>query len=234
MALLDVSGLDASYGAAQVLFDVSFGIEAGTVVVLLGRNGAGKSTCLKAIMGLEVERRGDIRLSGRAINRMETHRIARQGLGFVPEDRRIFAGLTVDENLTVGVLPPREGLTWARDDIYSLFPELSRMTTRLGGRLSGGEQQMLTIARTLMGNPQLVLLDEPSEGLAPIVLDRIATAIRSMKARGVGLLVSEQNLAFTRRFADRVLIMERGQIRFSGSMAELDAAPAIVERYLSV
>jgi branched-chain amino acid transport system ATP-binding protein len=234
MALLEVSALDASYGAAQVLFGVSFSIDAGVATVILGRNGAGKSTCLKAIIGLEAERRGSIRYKDIPIERLPTYRIARLGIGFVAEDRRIFADLTVDENLTVGALPASDRPPWTRDDVYALFPELSRMAARLGGRLSGGEQQMLAIARTLMGSPQLVLLDEPSEGLAPIVLERIAAAIATMKDRGVGLLVSEQNLGFARRFADRALVMEGGHIRFSGTLADLDADTAVVDRYLSV
>lgn len=234
MALLDVAALDSSYGAAQVLFGVSLSVDAGEAVVILGRNGAGKSTCLKSIVGLEAERRGSIRYKGAPIEDLQTYRIARLGIGFVAEDRRIFAGLTVDENLIVGAMPASNRPQWTRDDVFDLFPELARMTTRLGGRLSGGEQQMLAIARTLMGSPQLVLLDEPSEGLAPIVLERIAAAISTLKDRGVGLLVSEQNLLFTRRFADRALIMEGGQIRFSGTLADLDADATIVDRYLSV
>lgn len=234
MALLEITGLDAWYGRAQVLHGLSLSVAAGEAVVLLGRNGAGKSTTLKAVMGLEADRQGSIRFDGQQIERMTTHRIARAGLGYVPEERRIFTGLTVRENLSVGRQPARDGHAWTPEAIFELFPNLARMTDRLGGRMSGGEQQMLTIARTLMGNPRCILLDEPSEGLAPVILEGIAAAITTLKRRGVGLLVSEQNMHFARQFADRVYIIETGHIRFSGTLAELDAAPAVVEKYLAV
>jgi branched-chain amino acid transport system ATP-binding protein len=232
--LLEVKGLGARYGRAQALTDVSLSVTSGEAVVLLGRNGAGKSTTLKAIMGLEVERQGTIRFEGRAIEGFPTHRIAQAGIGYVPEDRRIFAGLTVAENLAVGRRPARAGHAWSEAEIWALFPPLEPIAGRRAGHLSGGEQQMLAIARTLMGNPRLLLLDEPSEGLAPVILERIAEAVATLKKRGMGLVVSEQNLAFARDFADRVLILESGQVRFSGALAELDADPAIVERYLAV
>lgn len=232
--MLDVRGLEAFYGRAQVLSGVALQVAAGEAVVLLGRNGAGKSTTLKAIMGLEVERRGEIRLDGRQIDRLAAHRIAQAGIGYVPEDRRIFAGLTVAENLTVGRQPARDGEAWSEAQIFALFPPLAAIGGRRAGHLSGGEQQMLAIARTLMGNPRLLLLDEPSEGLAPVILERIALAIAALKARGLGLLVSEQSLGFVRSFADRVLILETGMVRFSGTLADLDASPGMVERYLAV
>jgi len=232
--LLEVSGLRASYGRAQVLGDVSLAVHTGEAVVLLGRNGAGKSTTLKAIMGLEVERRGTIALDGRAIGALPTHRIAQAGVGYVPEDRRIFAGLTVSENLAVGRQPARDERAWSEADIWALFPPLEAIADRRAGHLSGGEQQMLAIGRTLMGNPRLLLLDEPSEGLAPVILDRIAEAIQELKARGLALLVSEQNLVFARGFADRALILETGAVRFAGTLAELDADPGLVTRYLAV
>ena len=231
--LLDVQGLSARYGRAEALTDVAFSIAGGESLVLLGRNGAGKSTTLKAIMGLEVERLGSIRFDGRSIERLPTHRIAQAGIGYVPEDRRIFAGLTVSENLAVARRPPHSGHGWTEDEIWTLFPLLQPIAGRRAGHLSGGEQQMLAIARTLMGNPRLLLLDEPSEGLAPVILERIAAAVASLRSAGIGLIVSEQNLAFARNFADRVLILETGQIRFHGTMVELDADPAIADRYLA-
>ncbi len=233
--LLDVEALDAWYGGAQALFGVSLKVAPGEAVVLLGRNGAGKSTCLKAIIGLEVRRQGTIRFAGASIESWPTHRIAQAGLGYVAEDRRIFSGLTVAENLAVGQLPARANLAaWSEPEIWSLFPALADIRKRRGGHLSGGEQQMLAIARTLMGNPRCLLLDEPSEGLAPVILDRIADAILALKARGLALLVSEQNLAFARRFADRALILEAGNLRFSGSLAEIEAKPELAARYLAV
>jgi branched-chain amino acid transport system ATP-binding protein len=232
--LLDIAGLQASYGRARVISGVSLTVAAGEAVVVLGRNGAGKSTLLKAIMGLEVERHGSIRFGGRDITALPTHRIAQAGLGFVPEDRRIFASLTVAENLAVARRPAHAGQAWTEAGIWALFPPLQAIADRRAGHLSGGEQQMLAIARTLMGNPQLLLLDEPSEGLAPVILDRIADAMADLKQRGLGLLVSEQNLSFARDFADGVLILETGATRFAGTLAELDAAPELVTRYLAV
>lgn len=233
-AMLQVDGLDAWYGPAQVLHGVGLSVAPGEAAVLIGRNGAGKSTTLKAIMGLELRRQGSIRFQGTAIERWPTHRIAQAGLGYVPEDRRIFAGLTVMENLATGRQPARDGQAWTTDEVFRLFPNLGRMPDRLGARMSGGEQQMLSIARTLMGNPRCMLLDEPSEGLAPVILEGIAGAIGELKRRGVGLLVAEQNLTFARRFADRIAIIDGGAIRWSGAPAALEAAPGIAQRYLAV
>ena len=232
--LLAVAGLDAWYGRARILHGVSLSLRRGEAVMLLGRNGAGKSTTLKSIVGLETRRTGSIRLGGEEIIGWPTHRIARAGLGFVPEDRRVFAGLTVAENLAVGRLPARDGHAWDTREIAALFPNLGGMLDRPGAHMSGGEQQMLTIARTLMGNPRCILLDEPSEGLAPLILDGITAAILELKRRGVGLLISEQNLHFARRIADRVYILENGAIRFTGSMAEFDAQKRLSEQYLAV
>ena len=234
MALLDIAGLDAWYGQAHILHGLSLSVAAGEAVVLLGRNGAGKSTTLKAIMGLEVERQGAITFARERSERWPTHRIARAGLGFVPEERRIFTGLTVMENLSVGRLPARDGHAWTPEALFDLFPNLGRMRDRKGGAMSGGEQQMLTIARTLMGNPRCILLDEPSEGLAPVILEGIAAAIVTLKQRGVGLLVSEQNLHFARLIADRAYILESGAIRFAGGIRDLDANPALSQQYLFV
>ncbi len=234
LPILDISSLNAWYGRAQVLHGVSLHVAPGEAVVLLGRNGAGKSTTIKAVMGLEVERRGRITFAGDDIATWPTHRIARAGLGFVPEDRRVFAGLTVMENLAAGRLPARDGHAWTPEELFQLFPNLGRMQDRLAARMSGGEQQMLTIARTLMGNPRCMLLDEPSEGLAPVIVEAIAAAVIELKRRGVGLLISEQNLHFARLVADRATIIERGVIRFTGTIAELDADPKLSEQYLSV
>jgi len=233
-ALLEITGLEASYGRARVLSRVAFSVAPGEAIVLLGRNGAGKSTTLKAIMGLEVEVQGQILLDGRPIQGRATHQIAQAGVGYVPEDRRIFTGLSVAENLAVGRQRARDGHAWSEAEIWTLFPPLRAIADRRAGYLSGGEQQMLAIARTLMGNPRLLLLDEPSEGLAPVILARIGEAVASLKARSIGLVVSEQNLAFVRTFADRVLILETGLVRFAGTLADLDANPDLVTRYLSV
>ena len=232
--LLEVKELNAWYGRAQILFDISFLVEPGEAVVLLGRNGAGKSTTMKTLMRLVPDRTGTVTFDGERIDTLPTYLIARRGIGYVPEDRRIFTGLTVMENLTVGALPARHGKGWTLDELFELFPNLGRMRDRPGGHMSGGEQQMLTIARTLMGNPKCVLLDEPSEGLAPVIVDAIAEAILVLKKRGMALLLSEQNLHFARSVADRAYVIERGHVRFGGSIAELDANEVVREQYLSV
>ena len=233
--MLAVDGLCAWYSAAQILFDISFTVGRGEVVALMGRNGAGKSTAMKAIMGLVPPAEGEISFGDVRIERLPPHRIARLGLGYVPEERRIFSDLTVMENLEVGRQAARSGApTWTEDKLFTLFPNLGRMRERPGGRMSGGEQQMLTIARTLMGNPRCVLLDEPSEGLAPIIVEQMAHSIRALKAEGLSVLLSEQNLHFSQAVADRAYIIEKGQIRFGGSMAELAANASLREQYLSV
>ncbi len=233
--MLSVAGLHAYYGGAHILDDVGFEIDAGEVVVLLGRNGAGKSTTMKAIMGLVRPRPGDISFAGSRIDGRAAHEIARLGLGYVPEDRRIFTDLTVSENLEVGRQPQRPDTPyWTLDRLFALFPNLAEMRNRPGGRMSGGEQQMLTIARTLMGNPRLLLLDEPSEGLAPVIVEQMANTIRELKSQGLTVLLSEQNLHFATLVADRAYIIEKGQIRYQGTMDELAADPAVREAYLSV
>ncbi len=232
---LAVSNLEARYGPAQIIFDVSFTVGDGEVVALLGRNGAGKSTTLRSIIGLVADRSGGIEFQGEDISKLRTHEIARRGLGWVPEDRRIFTELTVLENLEVGRQPPRAGApTWTADKLFALFPNLAEMRQRLGDRMSGGEQQMLTIARTLMGNPALVLLDEPSEGLAPKIVEQMAAAILAMKREGLALVISEQNLRFARLISDRAVIIEKGRVRYAGTMAELAANPEIRDAYLAV
>jgi branched-chain amino acid transport system ATP-binding protein len=233
--LLKVDRLCAWYGRAQILYDVGLEVGEGEVVALMGRNGAGKSTTMKAIVGLLERRSGTVRFDGRDIAALPAHRIARMGLGWVPEDRRIFTDLTVLENLEVGRQAPRAGVpTWTVQTLFGLFPNLAAMPGRLGGRMSGGEQQMLTVARTLMGNPRLVLLDEPSEGVAPVIVEQMARSINEMKRQGLSVLLSEQNLHFAEQVCDRAYVLEKGQVRFSGTMAELDADEAVRRAYLSV
>jgi branched-chain amino acid transport system ATP-binding protein len=223
--LLDVRHLCAWYGRAQVLFDVALQVRPGEVVALMGRNGAGKSTTLASIIGLVERRHGELRFDGHDLLQLSTHRIARLGLGFVPEDRRIFTDLSVRENLEVGRQPPRAGATaWTVERLFDLFPNLRAMPDRPGGRMSGGEQQMLTVARTLMGNPRLVLLDEPSEGVAPIVVTQMARTIVAMKREGVAVLLSEQNLPFAQAVADRAVVLEKGHVIETGPMEAVAAA----------
>jgi len=234
-AMLTVDGLDAWYGQAQILFGVSLGVAAGECVALVGRNGAGKSTTMKAIMGLMAKKRGRIAFRGRDISALPTYRIGRLGLGWVPEDRRIFTDLTVRENLAVARQPEREGqAAWTPERLYALFPNLGTMPDRPGGRMSGGEQQMLTVARTLMGNPYLVLLDEPSEGVAPLIVEQMAHMILELKAQGVSILLSEQNMHFAELVSDRAYVLEKGQIRYQASMAELSVNEDVRRAYLSV
>jgi len=233
--MLTVRNLHAYYGRAHILHGVSLEARAGEVVALLGRNGAGKSTTLKTIMGLVPAASGEVSFGDARIERLPPHRIARLGLGYVPEERRIFTDLSVMENLSVGRQAPRDNApSWSEDKLFTLFPNLARMRERPGGRMSGGEQQMLTIARTLMGNPRCVLLDEPSEGLAPIIVEQMANSIRILKGEGLSVLLCEQNLHFALGVADRAYIIEKGQIRFGGSMAELAADAGLREQYLSV
>jgi branched-chain amino acid transport system ATP-binding protein len=238
--LLQARGLNAWYGAAQILFDVDIEVRRGEVVALMGRNGAGKSTTLKALMGLLDKRRGDVNFMGRDISRADPFQVARLGLGFVPEDRRIFTELSVMENLAVGRQPERfwpEGQpapAWTPERLFQLFPNLGEMRERPGGRMSGGEQQMLTVARTLMGNPFVVLLDEPSEGVAPVIVEQMAQMILELKAQGVSILLSEQNMHFAELVSDRAYVLEKGQIRYQATMAELAANDEVRRNYLSV
>lgn len=235
--LLDVRQLAAWYGAAQILFGVDLHVARGEVVALMGRNGAGKSTTLKSIIGLIDRRRGSIRFAGHDLSKAEPHQAARLGLGYVPEDRRIFTDLTVIENLEVGrqsARPDSAAPQWTPQKLFELFPNLGEMKNRPGARMSGGEQQMLTVARTLMGNPLLVLLDEPSEGVAPLIVEQMARMIVELKSAGVSILLSEQNMHFAELVSDRAYVLEKGQIRFAGTMDELADNGAVRRAHLSM
>lgn len=238
--LLTLSDVNAWYGAAHVLHDISLHIGQGEVVALMGRNGAGKSTTLKSIMGLAPKRTGQIQFMGHSIVRRQPYQIARLGLGYVPEDRRIFTDLTVEENLAVARQAPRHwpdgraALTWTADMLYELFPNLATMGQRPASAMSGGEQQMLTVARTLMGNPFLILLDEPSEGVAPVIVEQMVAMILALKARGASILLAEQNIHFAQLVSDRAYVLEKGAIRYSGSMAELADNEDVRRSYLEL
>jgi branched-chain amino acid transport system ATP-binding protein len=237
---LEIEGLDAWYGAARVLFDLSLRVGRGEVVALMGRNGAGKSTTIKAVMALMARRRGAVRFYGHDISRLHPYEIARLGVGFVPEDRRIFSDLTVAENLDVGRQPPRRfpdgspAPQWTAAKLYGLFPNLAGMADRRAAEMSGGEQQMLTVARTLMGNPLLVLLDEPSEGVGPVIVEQMANTIAELKQEGLSVLLSEQNIHFAALMSDRVYVLEKGQVRWEGRMKELMEDIAVQRALLSM
>jgi branched-chain amino acid transport system ATP-binding protein len=228
--MLSVRNLNTYYGSAHILADVALDVGAGEAVVLLGRNGAGKSTTLKSLVGWTRPRSGEIVFDGRRIERLPMWRVARSGLGYVPEDRRIFTDLSVLENLDVG----RQRGGWSPERVFALFPNLAEARDRPASRISGGEQQMLAIARTLMGNPSCLLLDEPSEGLAPVIVEQMAAAMRELKSSGVSVLLSEQNLRFAAAVCDRAYVIEQGRIRWSGTMAELARDDAARARYLAV
>jgi branched-chain amino acid transport system ATP-binding protein len=233
--MLEVKRLNAGYGRAQILFDLDLDARQGEVVVLLGRNGAGKSTALKTIIGLVKSTSGEIWFAGQRIDSLRPFEIARLGIGYVPEDRRIFTDLTVTENLEVGRQAARPGAAhWTSERLFRLFPNLGEMRDRPGAHMSGGEQQMLTIARTLMGNPRAVLLDEPSEGLAPLIVQQMVRTVLELKNEGLTVLLCEQNLRFAQAVADRAFIVEKGHVRYSGAMHALEADAALREQYLSL
>lgn len=233
--MLKVDAIHSYYGKAHILGGLSFDIQRGEVVALLGRNGAGKSTTMKSIMQLVRPREGQITFQGRDLIGQPAFRVAGYGIGYVPEDRRIFTDLTVMENLEVGRQPPREDApSWSVEHLFDIFPNLAERRNNRGKHMSGGEQQMLTIARTLMGNPMLLLLDEPSEGIAPVIVEQMAETIKALKAQGLTVVISEQNLHFARAVADRAIIIEGGEKKFDGSFAELEAHPEIRDAYLSV
>jgi branched-chain amino acid transport system ATP-binding protein len=231
--VLTVQDIHTAYGLSRVLFGVSIDVTAGECVCLLGRNGVGKSTTMRSIMGLTPPQQGRIVWRGTDITGWAPYRVARAGIGFVPEDRRIFADLTVWENLDVAQRA-HGGSVFTVERVFDLFPKLRELTGRNGGFLSGGEQQMLTIARTLMGNPGLLLLDEPSEGLAPIVVDHLQEQIGRLKREGLTILLAEQNVDFSLALADRVYVLEKGAIRFSGAAAELRDNEALRHELLAL
>lgn len=234
MSCLELLNVNTHYGTSHILFDVSLEVNEGEVVCLLGRNGAGKTTTLRTIMGLAHVSQGSVRFNGTEINGREPYEIARLGVGYVPDERLIFPDLTVRENLEVAIKKGANGFDWTVEKVYELFPKIAELDGNLGGYLSGGEQQMLTVGRTLMGNPSLVLLDEPVEGVAPIIVQELGQQIQKLKSMGMTILFSEQNLRFAHQISDRAYIIETGRIRFSGTMAELRENKKIQEKYLMI
>lgn len=233
--MLTVQALETYRGNAHILSDVALTIRPSEVVVLLGRNGAGKSTTIKSIMGFVRPSGGSIRFADADITGKPSHVVARMGLAYVPEERRIFPQLTVLENLEVGRQPPRDGApTWTLDRLFALFPNLAERRNNLGGNMSGGEQQMLSVARSLMGNPRLIMLDEPSEGIAPVIVERMAETIKALKSEGLSVLLAEQNMVFANQVSDRAYIIEKGRIRYQGTMEALKADSRVTDMYLSV
>jgi branched-chain amino acid transport system ATP-binding protein len=235
MAQLELEGVETSYGLSQVLFGISLTVERGEIVALLGRNGVGKTTVMRTIIGLTPPRGGVIRWVGKEIQGKPSHRIARLGIGFVPEDRRIFPDLTVWENLDIARRPNASGESpFTEERIYELFPKLKELRTRRGGFLSGGEQQMLTIARCLMTNPSLLLLVEPSEGLAPLIVETMRVQIDALRREGLSILLAEQSLEFVLSLSDRVYILEKGEVKFTGTADEVRGNEEVLHRYLTV
>ncbi len=219
--MLEVEGIHTYYGLSHILFDVSLSVAKGQVVCLLGRNGAGKTTTLKSIMGLAPPKQGAIRFQGQDVTRCKAYQLARKGIGYVPDDRRIFADLTVGENLDIAISKKRAGGEWNKARLYEFFPVLAKMDSRKGGLLSGGEQKILAIARALMGNPEFLLLDEPTEGIAPLLVNHIAEKIKQLKQTGLTVLLAEQNVNFTLSLSDYGYIIDNGRICHQGTVREL-------------
>ncbi len=232
--ILTVDKINTFYGHSHILFDLDLAIAEGEVVSLLGRNGAGKTTALRSIMGLTPPRAGSVRWLGEEVQRLKPHAIARKGVGFVPEDRRIFSRLSVEENLEIGAFKLDRPTGWTLERIYGLFPRIEQLKAHKGNQLSGGEQQMLAIARALMGAPKLVLLDEPSEGLAPAIVKDVGEMIGTLKDEGIAVLLVEQNARFACRLSDRVYIIDNGRVRFGGTVAQLEEDEELKSRYLAV
>ncbi|OGP78907.1 MAG: ABC transporter ATP-binding protein [Deltaproteobacteria bacterium RBG_16_64_85] len=235
MAFLDLNSINTYYGRSHILFDVSLSIEKGEVVSLIGRNGAGKSTTFRSIIGLTPPQTGEVIFKGERISGLRAFRICRKGVGFVPEDRRCFPDLTVRDNLEVAARREKEtDLPWTVERIYALFPRLQERERNLGSQLSGGEQQMLTIARTLMTNPEVLLLDEPSEGLAPLIVALLADMILRIRKEGVTVLLAEQNLHFCAKVSDRGYVIDKGSVKYVGTMSDLLSNEEVKEKYLAV
>jgi branched-chain amino acid transport system ATP-binding protein len=233
--MLQMEKADVFYGASQILFGVDLIVQKGDTMALLGRNGAGKSTTFKAIAGIAPPRRGRIMLDGALISGRAPYRIARAGIGYVPEDRQVFPDHTVHDNLLIGAKPNAQGAkAWTTQRIYEVFPILASMQGRKAGRLSGGEQQMLTIARTLMGNPDILLLDEPSEGLAPLIVQAIGGLIRTLRDTGVTILIAEQNMHFCLGIATHATVVDKGQVVYRSTISELRSNDAIIKRHLAL
>ena len=232
--MLEVEGIHTFYGLSHILFGVSFRIAPGEIVCLLGRNGAGKTTTMKSIMGLTPPKQGNIRFKSEETTGMEPYLLARKGIGYVPDDRRIFADLTVGENLEPAARKPKEGKGWDEERVYEIFPALREIVSRKGGCLSGGEQKMLAIARALMGNPELLLLDEPTEGLAPMLVLSLEEQIKKLRETGLTVLLAEQNVRSALRLGDRGYIIDNGQIRYQGSIEELRENQEVRKKYLLV
>jgi branched-chain amino acid transport system ATP-binding protein len=234
-AELTVEAIHTAYGLSQVLFGISIRVDPGECVALIGRNGVGKTTTMRSIMGLTPPRQGKVMWKGQDIARLPPYKICQLGIGFVPEERRIFPELSVWENLDIARRPAQAGKQgWSEPEVFALFPDLEGIRDRRGGVLSGGQQQMLTIARTLMGNPELLLLDEPSEGLAPLIVEQLRDKVAQLKATGLSIVLAEQNLEFVLSLADRVYILEKGEVRYTGTTADLRANQDIVKQYLTV
>jgi len=229
--MLDVRGINAYYGLSHILFDVSLNVKAGEVVGLLGRNGAGKSTTMKSIMGIVPPRKGTVSLKGRNITGQKPYLSFRQGIGYVPDDRRVFADLSVDDNLDIVY---QRGKDWDKDRVYGIFPALREIQSRRAGHLSGGEQQMLTIARALMGSPELLLLDEPTEGLAPLIVLDLEQQILKLRDAGISILLSEQNVRSALKMITRAYVIDNGRIRFEGTVKDLESNEEVKRKYLMI